>query len=117
MIPEIGDFAAPSQKSRSSYSCQMNFTEPQLEILKTKARALKPIYIVAKAGIRANIIWGLSHQWGLVKIQFPTQKPKSLLAMAEELAIATQSQLLFTCANYAVYYRKHPTESVQDLFD
>jgi RNA-binding protein YhbY len=94
----------------------MDFTPEQLKVLKAKARSLKPTYIVAKAGIRANIIWGVSHQWGLVKVQFPTDKPAELAKLAEELAIATRSQLLFTGANYAVYYRKHPTESVQDLF-
>jgi RNA-binding protein YhbY len=95
----------------------MDFTQEQLKILEAKARNLKPSYIVAKDGIRENIIWGLSHQWGLIKIQFPTQKRAILVEWAEELATRTQSQLLFTFSNCAVYFRKHPTQSVKDFFN
>jgi RNA-binding protein YhbY len=94
----------------------MNFTEEQLEILEKKGRALTPAYIVSRDGIKENLIWGLSHRWGLLKIRFPTTKRAELLPMANELAEKTNSQILFVFGGEVIYYRKHPTVSVDDLF-
>ncbi len=94
----------------------MDFTKEQLKELEGRARELKPSLIVAGSGIEENIVWGLSHRWGMVKIQFPTKNRALLLKMAEELAEKTGSQMLFVSGNQVIYYRKHPTKSVDELF-
>jgi RNA-binding protein YhbY len=95
----------------------MNFSAAQLKQLETKTRTLPTTYIVAQTGVRENIVWGLNHTWGLVKIGFPTTNRSQLLAMAKELASRTNSEILFVYGSYAVYYRQHPSESIASLLE
>lgn len=94
----------------------MDFTKEQLKILEKKGRSLTPAYIVSQDGVKENVVWGVGHRWGLVKVGFPTTKRAELLAMANELAEKTKSQILFVSGSHVIYYRKHPTASVNELF-
>lgn len=95
----------------------MKFSKEQLAKLEARARTLKTAYRVSAEGVKPNIVWGVKHTWGLFKIGFPTTHRARLLEIAQELADKTGSELLFVFADWAVYYRKHPTQSTDALFE
>jgi RNA-binding protein len=82
----------------------------QKKYLRAQAHHLKPVVIIGAKGVTGQLITSVDHalhDHELIKVKFGEFK-EAKKEISEEIALATESELIVLIGNIAIFYRQHP---------
>ena len=88
----------------------MTLSNPQIRQLKALAQRLEPVVYVGKAGVTDAFLTSVEQALNdheLVKVKFTAFKEEKK-SLASEMAVRTQSELVWIVGHVAVLYRAQP---------